>query len=621
MKKIISILLLVSFVAVLALSGCKGKNKNNGSTTSAGDSVLLEILGEGASIDVGEELVVPYRYIVDGKNGDASELTWTSSNSEIASVNGNKVTGKAAGKASITVSSGNIKDTFAITVVEASQKEKTIEEIIEELMADGYMSTTYVNVAEEPVYAEEYEVLLNKRRPLAEGETYVETFDADYNSSRLYPELLVNGTQVSVKENVEGMDGKCLSIVTDGDLNGNYDSVLFKGFSITPGARYRITLKAKVMNDGRNYYVGFRSAASDNYAFNFSGTDGELLTATGIITLGEMSYDGLVIMIAGGDAAELIIDDLMVERLAKLPEKDLRSIGSSVFFNFEEGMEYASGNKAIISLVSGSEAIDGSSLKVQKTGSWQGVDFTDMKFAPQGLYRVSFDIKLLSGSAGMAFATFSSAANGSYEDVANQITVYSGVSRFTGIYKLKNFEDYFFNLSLSDSSCVFVLDNLKIECISEEDIHMLSLTNVGDKFVENFDGNISSVDDLEHFVNESSKISLVYNGNGKALKISKTSSWGALNTTKLVLKANGKYRVTFKMKLVSGSTDNMWATCSSAGNGSYQDVGNLIKPNGDWTEFSLEYTLKNFDDYFFNFSFYDSSAVVLLDDFMIECIA
>ena len=89
----------------------------------------------------------------------------------------------------------------------------------------------------------------------------------------------------------------------------------------------------------------------------------------------------------------------------------------------------------------------------------------------------------------------------------------------------------------------------------------------------------------------------------------------------IILKANGTYRVSFRMKLVSGSTDNMWATFSSAANGSYQDVGQKIVPGSEWTEFSLVYTLKDYDDYFFNFSFYDASAVVLLDDFTLEYIS
>ena len=616
MKKVLCVILLVSFVAVLALGGCGVKN--NGNNTASG--ITLEFIGDSRTITVGEEIIIPVKYESNGKAGETADLVWASSAPEIASVRGNRVTGIAPGKAVITVSVKGVRDEFTVTVIAAGEKEKTVEEIIAELMADGFMATTYTDAADVPVYAEEYETMLNKRRPLEEGETYVETFDTGYMFSRLYPEITVNGAEVAVKEGVEGMNGKCLSITTDGDANGNYDAVLFKGFGITPGARYRITLTAKTMNDGRNYYVGFRSDASDNYAFNFSGTDGEVQTVTGVITLGETAYNGLVIMIAGGDAAELIIDDLTVERLAKLPEKDLTQIGTSVFFNFEEGLEYASANKSVISLVTGEEAIDGTSLKVRKTGNWQGVDFTDMKFAARGLYRVSFDIKLLSGSAGMAFATFSSAANGSYQDVGIQMTVLSSVTRFKGVYKLKDFNDYFFNLSLSDASCTFVMDNLKIECISEDDITTFRLTETGDKFFEDFNG-ATSVDDLEYFTNASSVITLVENGAGKALQIRKTANWAGLNTQNIVLKASGKYRVSFRMKLVSGSTDNMWATFSSAANGSYQDVGQKIVPGTEWTEFSLVYTLKNYDDYFFNFSLYDASAVVILDDLAIECIS
>ena len=222
-------------------------------------------------------------------------------------------------------------------------------------MSDGYMDTSYSEEGEDPRYSEEWEKLLLKKQPLSEGEKYVEDFEGDYVTSRLFPETFVNGAKVEYKSGADGIDpdGKSLSIKTNGEENGNYDAVVFKGFEITSGARYRISLKAKTINDGRNYYVGFRSSTDDAYAFNFSGAAGEEQTVTGTVTLAEKSYVGLVIMIAGGDAAELIIDDLTVERLAKLPEIDLTAAGSSVMLDFDEGIDYVSANNSSISHVTG----------------------------------------------------------------------------------------------------------------------------------------------------------------------------------------------------------------------------------------------------------------------------
>lgn len=578
----------------------------------------LEFINDSGEVEVGKQITIPYKYIVNGVNGDGSKLVWTSSDETVATVSAGKATGVSQGTAVITASAGELNARFSITVKNPAQSEKTIEEIIADLMSDGYMDTSYSEEGENPRYSEEWEKLLLKKQPLSEGEKYVEDFEVDYVTSRLFPEAFVNGAKVEYKSGADGIDpdGKSLSIKTNGEENGNYDAVVFKGFEITPGARYRISLKAKTINDGRNYYVGFRSSADDVYAFNFSGAAGEEQTVSGTVTLAEKAYVGLVIMIAGGDAAELIIDDLTVERLAELPEIDLTAAGSSVTLDFDEGIDYVSANNSSISHVTGEEAISGGSLKVVKTGSWQGADFTDIKFAAKGIYRVSFDVKLLSGSAGMAFATFSSAANGSYQDIGKQLTVINTVTSFKEVYELKDFSDYYLNFSFSDASCSFVVDNLKIERLTEEDLNKIDLTAMGAKYEENFE--VSAVEDLKHFSAASSVLSLEEANGGKALKITKTGAWAGLNTKDLVLQASATYRVIFKIKLVSGNTDNMFATCSSAGNGSYQDVGQAITPTYEWKKLTLDYTLKDFGDYYFNFSFYDPSAVVLIDDFSIE---
>ena len=64
--------------------------------------------------------------------------------------------------------------------------------------------------------------------------------------------------------------------------------------------------------------------------------------------MAEKAYVGLVIMIAGGDAAELIIGNLTVERLAELPEIDLTAAGSSVTLDFDEGIDYVSDRKSVV---------------------------------------------------------------------------------------------------------------------------------------------------------------------------------------------------------------------------------------------------------------------------------
>ena len=156
-------------------------------STSEEPQNKLEFINDSGEVEVGKQITIPYKYIVNGVNGDGSKLVWTSSDESVATVSAGKATGVSQGTAVITASAGELNARFSITVKNPAQSEKTIEEIIAALMSDGYMDTSYSEEGENPRYSEEWEKLLLKKQPLSEGEKYVEDFEGDSRALKLPP--------------------------------------------------------------------------------------------------------------------------------------------------------------------------------------------------------------------------------------------------------------------------------------------------------------------------------------------------------------------------------------------------------------------------------------------------
>lgn len=526
---------------------------------------------------------------------------------------------------------GNGDNPPPVTPIDPVPTKKTADEIIGELLVDDYASSGYTPTgAENPRYVQEWEALKAKKQPLAIGDSYTETFEKSFVEGRLYPENTVNGAAVQFLDAEEGgigSSGKNLRITTNGAADGANDAVLFKGMQIVSGARYRLTLTAKTDASASSYFVGFRGSQGDVYAFNFSGTDGQTQTVTGVVSLSNNDYEGVVLTVGGSaqTASELVIDDLKLERLEPLPVLDLRQIGSKTHkIDFEESADYVTANNSAIERTT-EGAIEGYSLKISKTAAWQGLDFTGMKLAAGGTYRVRFDAKLIGANgAGMAFATMSSAANGSYQDIGQAIGLTSEVTAFNLVYTLKDFDDYFLNFSISSANCVFMLDNIVIECI--EPPSRLDVTETGAKYEQNFD-HVTLDEVKECFVGSNSALALIDRADGKALQITKTGSWNGLSLN-LDFASEGTYKIKFDIQ-VTQNHDWDWgnffvtlkdgALSQNIGSQLFVSADNVVPKDGV-VSIELDFDLTG-DDYALTISNYGGNTVYWIDNFAVERIA
>ena len=228
-----------------------------------------------------------------------------------------------------------------------------------------------------------------------------------------------------------------------------------------------------------------------------------------------------------------------------------------------------------------------------------------MKFEAGGTYRVTISMKLLSGSLGMGFLTFSSAANGSYKDVGRSISLNAGETKiFSFDYKLQNYSDYYLNLSVSDSACVLIVDNVRIQKITEEARPVTYLQSVGDTI------SITKENYNEYLTTANSTLEATDNG----IKVTKSGSWQAFNTREeLKFAPNAVVKAELELTFTQVhpyDKDNFFLTFGDGTSYSVsKNLTNLSEILGRKHKITLYFTLQDYAEYKLSFSNYGGDTV------------
>ncbi len=284
---------------------------------------------------------------------------------------------------------------------------------------------------------------------------------------------------------------------------------------------------------------------------------------------------------------------------------DLTNAGAKFKLDFDDSssLQYVAANNSNISLIENGE---GNALQIEKAGYWQGLNFSNMKFAASGLYKISMKVKSISGNPESSWVTMSSAANGSYQDVGAQMGMTSDWTEFSNYYTLKEFEDYFLNLSIQNNSCIFAIDDVLIEHVD-----VVDLSTKGSVYEEKFDSTMAE----RHFASAGHATVGVKEG---VLSVTKTAQWQGLKGQNFKFKKGETYRFSFDLNVSNmGSTDYFevvfadgTANKVSHSLASYVKVGEVVNVSfditllGDATEFLI--------------GCWDGGAVYTIDNFKIE---
>ncbi len=183
--------LLLSVALGLSAFGCDSNDRDSSSTDTG---VVLKLNKKTMNLEVGESKNIEIKeFTVDGEDGDVDELTYEVEDEEIATLDGNEITGVSEGQTTVTVSYEDAIANVTINVVESEESSSSEEDSSEE-----------ENSGSEPV------VLLTLKSTqidLPLNDTYtveVQSFTVDGENGNL--SLLnyqtANGTIVSVSDNV-----------------------------------------------------------------------------------------------------------------------------------------------------------------------------------------------------------------------------------------------------------------------------------------------------------------------------------------------------------------------------------------------------------------------------------
>ncbi|MGM9814215.1 MAG: hypothetical protein ACI32C_04930 [Candidatus Enteromonas sp.] len=193
-----------------------------------------------------------------------------------------------------------------------------------------------------------YDLLLDKKRVLNSGETYVEDFEKDAIHTKICPVSADSGASYEVANDHEfGIDNNTLIIHSE----GNYAGVTFGGMNFAASGRYTISLDYRCIDVPQTFYFQFRSltggTASDVFA-QFDGGNGVKMHKTFDINLSNFS-DYRIMLFPSTSAASMAIDNISITRNNSRPTvTNLRLTGEAEVgktLSFEHGYYDAEGDE------------------------------------------------------------------------------------------------------------------------------------------------------------------------------------------------------------------------------------------------------------------------------------
>ena len=239
-----------------------------------------------------------------------------------------------------TTSSGD-KDSASDSVSDSSSSPEPVEPVppeLSELLDDEYATASRGTKPEIPRFPEdeEWTMLLQKQQALKTGESFVETFDGNYFTSRL--SAVSDGAQFEVIEGADAIEGKSLRMTT----SGNYAGIRLTGAKFVAGGTYAVEMDYNVITASNDFFFQFRDATvgANSDVFATFGSSAGKGTLTHTFTLGMYSSYYIMIM-PRNDAGEVVIDNIRITRLDSSPiASDLSlsgeiAVGSTVTASYE----------------------------------------------------------------------------------------------------------------------------------------------------------------------------------------------------------------------------------------------------------------------------------------------
>jgi hypothetical protein len=199
-------------------------------------------------------------------------------------------------------------------------------------LGDGDNAARY---PDDPLYDE----IVERKRILLGGETYVETFDRERLATKISPYKADEGAEYTLSDDAsKAIEGKSLYLHSLGHFAGIY----FNGMKFAANGTYQISFDYRILTASNDFFLQFRSLSdsqnSDVYC-SFTGASGTSGNVSHLFTL--KNYSDYQLMLFPRDlAGDVAIDNLSLTRLNSVPQlldaavtSDF-SVGSSAEFTY-----------------------------------------------------------------------------------------------------------------------------------------------------------------------------------------------------------------------------------------------------------------------------------------------
>ena len=429
----------------------------------------------------------------------------------------------------------------------------------------------------------EWKLLEESKKPLNIGESYTETFDKNYFSTRLRYEITGNGVSAEITGDSKKAAAQGNSLVVDSTM-GNYTGVYLNGMRFVNKGKYQVEFDYKILKASDDFFIQFRADSDGKSGVRtgdkfetIRGADGFKGKMRFVVELDNFS-DYRLMIFPRNKAGIISVDNLKLTRLGSMTN-DLK-LGQSLTEDFDGPMRLLldSAPSPRTSLINSGRSIKGNSLNIVNDGDFQGIYLTGAKLKPGGKYTISFDYKVEERQDIFYFQIISK--SGKYKNYAvfgDDSVPLGKVERFSQTFDIaSNEKEFLFQIftGAAKGANSLILDNLNIQYTaqgtaafmdSETAQDKISL-NIGDTFTNNFDeSNQLTLDtDKAPKTKVTSDKSVAIDKN--TLVLQSNGSYNGIYLKGLELKNDGLYRVSFDYKVKSRQDLFYFQITSKSGN-------------------------------------------------------
>jgi hypothetical protein len=415
-----------------------------------------------------------------------------------------------------------------------------------------------------------YQMLIDRKEPLQVGETYTESFEGDFLSSKLYPYRTDDGAEFSL---VAGAIND-LSLVLN--TSGNYAGVYLNGMKFSANSSYDISFDYRILTGTQEFFLQFRSlnGGVDSDVYRNISCDNNIVNHYSFqADLGNYN-DYELMLFPRFDSGMIAIDNVEITRIDSKPMIEDYQISGDLLLNSELSVDYdfydAEGHSEGDTIFNWYSALDefGMNKELLATNTKNLSVNSDML----GKYIIC-DVQPIS------------TGTGAINNIGNSVYVVS--------------------------------NKLPGSIVTQVEVNLDS----NESFTEDFENDINVINNLFFEEFDGGRSYIQSNDSNKELYLSSGGSYGGIVFSGINLEMNKVYNISFDYRILEMPSNIYVQTRTQTGwleHDKYYDINLQDKQLDTTYQFSGDFGLDGYDDYKLMIFFGNQTGNIVIDNIVIE---